>query len=210
MKTRTGILDVPTNLFIEDLAAVINTQEGIKALSNAAFIKTGPNRERQPNRRDWYAVRMASILYRVYKDGPVGTESLRTYYGGKKRRGVKPSHFRKASGKIIRSCLQNLEKLGYIKKAKKGREVSPAGTAFLSKTATALANNLDQRLQQIEVQRQANQKAKLERAQLAKAAGAMKIRPDFAKKGTTDKDKKSGYDKDKGQKSKDKGKEAKK
>jgi hypothetical protein len=38
----------------------------------------------------------------------------------------------------------------------------------------------------------------------------MKIRPDFAKKGTTDKDKKSGYDKDKGQKSKDKGKEAKK
>jgi hypothetical protein len=78
---------------------------------------------------------MASILYRIYKEGPLGTGSLRTYYGGKKRRGTKRPEFRKSSGKIIRVCLQGLEKQGLVKKAKKGRVVTAKGQAYLNQMA---------------------------------------------------------------------------
>jgi DNA-binding PadR family transcriptional regulator len=53
-------------------------------------------------------------------------------------RGVKPQKFRKASGKIIRNCLQALEKDGLIKKLKKGRVISPKGEAYLTKKAKEL------------------------------------------------------------------------
>jgi len=47
--------------------------------------------------------------------------SLRKEYGGKKRRGVKPSKKKKSSGKIIRLALFQLQKLGIIEKDQKGK-----------------------------------------------------------------------------------------
>src|SRR3989344_6006669 len=51
----------------------------------------------------------------------VGVGRLRGKYGGRKNRGVKPENFAKASGKIIRTMLQQAEKAGFLEKVKEGK-----------------------------------------------------------------------------------------
>jgi small subunit ribosomal protein S19e len=104
----------------------------------AAYVKTGVSRERPPENEDWWFLRSASMLRKISLEGPVGVQRLRSYYGGRQRRGHKPAHFRKGSGKIVRVILQDLEKLGYIKKVekpKKGRIVTSQGQKLLSAAA---------------------------------------------------------------------------
>jgi small subunit ribosomal protein S19e len=105
----------------------------------AKFVKTGVQKERPPEDADWWYMRSASILRRLYVDGPVGVEKLRSRYGGLHRRGHKPAHFAKGSGKVLRVILQDLEKVGYVKKEKKGRSLTPAGQKFLNGAAKKLA-----------------------------------------------------------------------
>ncbi len=137
-----GVFDVPATDLIEEIAKDLEKEFRIEKPAFADYVKTGAHRERAPQRDDWYYIRLASILYRVFKEGPLGVGSLRTYYGGKKNRGVKPHKFRKASGKIIRQGLQDLEKAGLVKKAGKGRIVSPKGHSFMVKKAKALSSVL--------------------------------------------------------------------
>lgn len=148
-----GIFDVNASDLIENMAEDFKENKAIKKPDFVEFVKTGPNRERTPLNKDWYFFRMASVLYRVYKDGPVGTEGLRTYYGGKKNRGVKPEHFRKAGGKVLRLCLQELEKLDYIKKSKKGRVISGNGEKFLLSKSRDLDKFVELKNQRLEVLR---------------------------------------------------------
>ena len=66
-------------------------------------------------------------------DGPVGVNSLRTYYGGSKDRGTRPKQTRKGGGKIIRTLLQQLEKQDLVKSTKQGRVVTPEGQSYMAK-----------------------------------------------------------------------------
>lgn len=140
-----GVFDVPPAFLLEAIAKDFKEKKTVHAPAFAHFVKTGAHAERAPQDEDWYYTRCASILYRVLKDGPVGTESLRTYYGGRKARGSRPHEHRKAGGKIIRLALQQLEKAVLIKKASTGgRAVTPAGQKYLnemSKVAADLAKN---------------------------------------------------------------------
>ncbi|MEK6901854.1 MAG: 40S ribosomal protein S19, partial [Nanoarchaeota archaeon] len=83
------------------------------------------------------------ILRSVAKLGPVGTQKLRTKFGGKKMRGYKPAEFAKGSGSIIRKIMQQLESAGLIAQASKGvhkgRILSAKGTSFLDKIAIDIA-----------------------------------------------------------------------
>ncbi len=100
------------------------------------FAKTGAHKERPPEQLDWWHARAASLLRRIYIDGPVGISRLRSYYGGRQKRGQAPEHFRRAGGKIIRVVLQQLEKAGLVAKAaRKGRKLTPKGAAMLEKIA---------------------------------------------------------------------------
>jgi small subunit ribosomal protein S19e len=101
----------------------------------AQFVKTGAGRQKAPEQADWWQTRAAAILRKVYADGPVGVNRLRTVYGSKKNRGVRPAKTYKAGGKIIREILKQLEKLGYVKNTKKGREITPSGQSYLDKIA---------------------------------------------------------------------------
>ena len=78
----------------------------------------------------------------MYKYGPIGVSKLRVKYGGKKRRGHKPSRFYPGSGNIIRKALQQLEKAGFLKKDEKskykGRSITPQGKSFLDKISTQI------------------------------------------------------------------------
>ncbi|MFH0837386.1 MAG: 30S ribosomal protein S19e [Candidatus Aenigmatarchaeota archaeon] len=104
----------------------------------AKFVKTGVCKQRPPEQHNWWFLRTASLLRKIYLDGPIGVSKLRSYYGGLKNLGHQPSHFRKAGGKIIRTALQELERVGLIEKVnkpKKGRIVTKEGQRFLDKIA---------------------------------------------------------------------------
>ena len=63
------------------------------------YVKSGTNRERPIDDIDFWYKRAASILRQIYRRGNIGVNRLRTRYGGKKNRGVKPEEFRKFMGK---------------------------------------------------------------------------------------------------------------
>lgn len=111
--------------------------EEIKPLDWAAYAKSGSHKARPPEQPDFWYTRAASLLRRIYIDGPVGTEKLRTFYGGRKRRGTKPARFRKASGSMIRKILQQLEAAGLVEREKNGngRKITSKGRKFIDNIA---------------------------------------------------------------------------
>ena len=81
----TTVFDVPAELLINTIADEFrDNNDKIVAPEWTKLVKTGVHKERKPENIDWWYVRCASILRRVYIDGPVGVRSLRTFYGGKK------------------------------------------------------------------------------------------------------------------------------
>ncbi|NHW23281.1 MAG: 30S ribosomal protein S19e [Archaeoglobales archaeon] len=142
-----AVSDVPAELLISRVAEKL--KDAVSPPEWAKFVKTGVNRERAPEQKDWWYIRLASIFRRIYLDGPVGIERLRTYYGGRKRRGVRPAHFRKGSGAIIRNALHQLEQLGFIKKTSEGRVLTPAGRAYLDKIAQELKSELSKTIPEL-------------------------------------------------------------
>ncbi|MFA6888903.1 MAG: 30S ribosomal protein S19e [Candidatus Woesearchaeota archaeon] len=128
----------PRKLIIK-VAEELKKNSVIKAPAWTIFAKTGAHAARPPIDPDWWYSRAASLLRKIAIRGPVGTEKLRTIYGGRKRRGHQPAEFRPAGGSAIRKVLQQLEKAGYVKYKdkgiKKGRILTPLGISFLDKVA---------------------------------------------------------------------------
>jgi small subunit ribosomal protein S19e len=138
-----GIYDVPSKYLIEETSKILSTE--LEQPSFVEYVKTGMHKERAPQRTDWFYIRMSSIMYRAYKWGNIGTERLRSYYGGRKNRGVKTEHHYKASGKVIRSAVQILEKAGYLEVAKpKGRKISVKGFKLLNQVSKTVAKNMQE------------------------------------------------------------------
>lgn len=138
----TTVYDVPADKLIKKTAEKLK-ELGLKMPQWAKFVKTGPHKERPPEQKDWYYQRAASVLRQVYLHGPIGVSRLRTKYGGRKDRGVRPEHHVKAGGKIIRTILQQLEALGLVEQKqigqRKGRVVTPKGRSFLDNIAHEVA-----------------------------------------------------------------------
>lgn len=138
----TTIYDVDAQELILKAAEELKKIPEIKAPPWAAFVKTGMHKERPPVKNDWWYLRTASVLRKIYRLGPIGVSKLRTEYGGKKNRGVKKEHFYKGSGSILRKSLQQLEKAGFVKFAEKGlhkgRLITPKGKSFLDKIANQI------------------------------------------------------------------------
>ena len=139
----THILAVNANTLNSRVAVELKKQKLVQPTEWSIFVKTGPNKERLPDDPDWWFARSAAILRSIAKLGPVGTEKLRTKFGGKKDRGHKPEQFQKSSGSIIRKILQQLETAGLIKQIEKGnhkgRILTPKGTSLLDKIAVQIA-----------------------------------------------------------------------
>ena len=133
------VLSVEPNEFIEKLAGELKNVKEIEAPEWAQFVKTGVHKERPPVRSDWWTVRAASVLRKIYKIGPIGTSKLKTIYGGRKNRGYRPEHHADGSGSIIRKILQQLEAAKLVATVKegihKGRKVTKEGNALLKKVA---------------------------------------------------------------------------
>jgi len=135
------MIDVPPQKLIGRLSEELKKNGNIKPPEWSRFVKTGVSTERPPSQEDWWFLRSAAILRKIYLKGPIGTQRLRNIFGGRRRRGHKPAHHRKAGGKIIRLILQQLENANYIKKTekpRKGRIITPKGQRLLSKMASEL------------------------------------------------------------------------
>ena len=138
----TTIYDVPASALISKAAQQLKKEEYITPPDWSAYVKTGVHKEMPPSSEDWWYVRCASVLRRIYIDGPVGVSRLRSFYGGSGNRGSRPGHFLKGSGSIIRAELKQLEKLGYVRKMKGGRVISPPGQSFLDNIANEVKKEL--------------------------------------------------------------------
>lgn len=139
----THINLVNINQLISQAAEELKKQKLVQPLEWSQFVKTGHHKERLPDNPDWWYFRAAALLNSIHNLGPIGTQKLRTKYGGKKNRGHKPEHFYRASGSIIRKILQQLEKAELIKQDTKGnhkgRILSAQGVSFLDKIAVQIS-----------------------------------------------------------------------
>jgi small subunit ribosomal protein S19e len=145
------VYDIPANILIRRLAQDLKSREEITAPEWMLFVKTGAHKERAPDDPDFWYVRCASILRKVYLNGPIGTERLRINYGGRKRRGTKPNKFQKGGGSIVRTALQQLELAGFVKKlGTKGREMTNIGRSYMDKLSSTLKKELSQAIPELE------------------------------------------------------------
>jgi len=137
----TTLYDVPANKLIELTATKLKNDERFTPPEWASWVKTGVHREHPPQNDDWWYVRCAALLRRIAMDGPVGTQRLRSVYGGKTDNSSRPERFVKGSGSIIRKAMQQLESAGFVKTTPKGREISSQGRSFLDNSAYELAQS---------------------------------------------------------------------
>ncbi len=139
--------DVPTSILIEKLAKHLKDNvEKIVPPAWAVFVKTGSHAERPPENPDWWFTRCASLLRKIYMKGPIGIARLRSEYGGRIDRGVKPEHARKGGGAIVRNALQQLEAAGLVETLRnKGRVLTGEGRRLLDKSSTEIKEELEKK-----------------------------------------------------------------
>ena len=105
----TSIYEIPADEFNVKLAEILKSMPEFSVPEWSFFVKTGMSKDRPPQETDFWHKRAASILRQIYVHKTVGVGRLRTRYGSRKNRGVKPERFKKSGGKIIRVILQQAE-----------------------------------------------------------------------------------------------------
>ena len=136
------VYDVPADLLIGKLTEILKSED-IPPPSWIPFVKTGAHADKPPHERDWWYTRCASLLRKIYLNGPIGINELCKLYGGGKPVGYGAAHHKDAGGAIIRNAIHGLEKLNYLEKVeKKGRVASKQGMQKLDKLATEILKEL--------------------------------------------------------------------
>ncbi len=140
MSSCLNIYDVYPQDLIAKVASILKqSYPEVKKPEGIEFLKTAHFKELPPVNPDFWFIRCASLLRKLY-NGPVGMKELRKAYGGRKVKDTRKSHTHLASGAIIRRCLQQLQKAGLVEIYKKeGRILSAKGRSLLDKTATEIA-----------------------------------------------------------------------
>ncbi len=137
--------DIPASVLIEKLAKHLKDEvDEITPPAWSQFSKTGVHTQRPPTNPDWWFVRCASVLRKIYIKGPIGIELLRQEYGGRLDGGAKPEHASKGSGAIIRNAIQQLQKAGLVRPQRnEGRVVTNEGRQLLDRLSTELKKDLE-------------------------------------------------------------------
>lgn len=137
--------NVPADKLIAAVAEYL--KENVKEVSPptwSAYSKTGIHVDRIPSRADFWYTRCATLLRRLYIDGPVGTERLRSVYGGRAKKGMCNEHFYKSGASSLRKGLQQLEAAGLVTKVgTEGRALTDKGISTLDRVAYRLLRDLE-------------------------------------------------------------------
>ncbi len=128
---------VPADVLISKLADYIKTNvREVQPPEWSYFAKTASFKERIPDDvENWWYIRTASLMRKLYVDGPFGLSKAQVIYGGLKRRGTRPPRSSRAPSHSARLMLQQLEKAGLVTKTKEGRTLSSKGRSLLDKLA---------------------------------------------------------------------------
>jgi len=138
------VYDVPADMLIKKLSAILKSED-INPPTWVSFVKTGVHADKPPQQIDWWHTRCASILRKIYLNGPVSITDLRSMFGGGKARGYGVASHRYAGGAIIRNAVHGLEKLGYVEMVeKKGRIITKQGMKKLDNLSTEILKELIQ------------------------------------------------------------------
>lgn len=143
--------DVPASILITRLAQYLKDNvDEINPPVWASLVKTGSHVEKPPQNPDWWFIRCASLLRKLYTKGPIGLTRLRSEYGGRVDRGTKPEHARKGGGAIIRKTLQQLEAAGFVETLRnKGRILTSDGRRVLDRLSTEIKVELEKKLPEL-------------------------------------------------------------
>jgi small subunit ribosomal protein S19e len=135
--------DVPADKLIHALAEHLKKVPELEPPQWAPYVKTGSHADRPPQSADWWYIRAASIMRKVYVHGPIGLQTLENNYGGSKALSYAPKHHRSAGGSIIRNAMKELEQAELItKQGNKGRVLTPKGVALLDKISKDIFKEL--------------------------------------------------------------------
>ena len=134
--------DVAADKFVVAYAAHLKKAGQVELPSWIGIQKTACFKELSPYDPDWYYTRTAALARQVYLHQGIGVGHLTIRYGGAQRRGCAPNRFRRSSTLVTRSCLQTLEKLGIIEKARDGgRKITKAGQRELDVVAAGVSRS---------------------------------------------------------------------
>ena len=136
MAKTSQVYEMPANEYNSKLAEALKKIPEFKEPEWAGFVKSGLAKKRPPQGEDFWFKRAASILRQIYINKTVGVNRLRTRYGSKQNRGMRPEKFKKASGKIIRVILQQGESAEFLEKynesgKRAGRRLTEKGRELL-------------------------------------------------------------------------------
>lgn len=110
------VYDLKAQEYNTKLAEVLKAMPEFVVPEWSIYVKTGVSKIKPPQDPNFWHKRAASVLRQIYINKVVGVNRLKTRYGSKYNRGMKPEVFRKASGKIIRTILQQAESAGLLEK----------------------------------------------------------------------------------------------
>ncbi|MDQ1280922.1 MAG: small subunit ribosomal protein S19e [Thermoproteota archaeon] len=142
--------DVPAGELIKRITEYLRENKtDITPPSWTAFTKTSAHLERLPQSPDWWYTRCASILRKVYIEGPIGIGGLKKEYGGRDAKGTIGKNKVSGGGAIVRNALQQLEKAGLVKTDKKGRVITQSGHAVLDSLAREVKRDLEKSIPEL-------------------------------------------------------------
>ncbi|MEM0288043.1 MAG: 30S ribosomal protein S19e [Nitrososphaerota archaeon] len=130
------VYDVPPSKLIEHLSNYLKRIPQIQPPQWSYYVKSGSHTSRPPTNRDWWYLRSASILRKLYLHAPLGIGDLEIAYGGRKKSGYGLAHERPAGSSSIRKCLAQLQAAGFVQKTPKGRALTPEGRRLCDRIST--------------------------------------------------------------------------
>ncbi|ORM42289.1 40S ribosomal protein S19-A [Babesia sp. Xinjiang] len=140
----TSLKDCNPDVFIAAFAQQMELKNYIDPPKWIDYAKTSSAKELAPQNPKWFYIRSAAILRHLYFNPDEGIGRLKRVYASRKRRGCAPNHTCPASGKIIRTIVQQLEANGFLEKSKdnKGRRLSRRGCNIVNEFARHLTRSL--------------------------------------------------------------------
>eukprot|EP01034_Spumella_vulgaris_P021618 gene21618-27657_t len=130
------VRDISAPKFIAAYAEVLKNNDKFVVPKWADLVKTGVHKELAPYDPDWYYIRAAAIVRKVYLRQNTGVGALKKRFGGNYRRGARPERHQDAAGGLIRSILIALDDLKITEKSTNGgRKISRVGQQALDLVA---------------------------------------------------------------------------
>merc|ERR1711918_187952 len=135
------VKDVPADEFIKACAEFLKRQPKFDVPKYHDIVKTGVIKEFAPYDEDWFYVRSASVLRKIYLRKGTGVGALKKWYGSNgTHRGTRKAHFATASGAVIRKAMHELEKFELMEYCPDGgRVITSKGRAEMDR----IAGNID-------------------------------------------------------------------